>query len=135
MRNAFYDLDDYPSLCICDNDAIYSKWFTVMMDEYFGTKVLKIPIKKPQLNGRVERFHLSLKTEAFNKVTPINLRQTQIICDSYKDYYNNHRPHQGIDGKIPSDFSNFHKKKQKYFEKSHLNGKIISFESSSLMAA
>ncbi len=108
-------MDNYPTLCICDNDAIFSKWFPEMMKEYFGTKVLKIPIKKPMLNGRVERFHLSLKNEAFENVIPINLNHTQRICSSYKDYYNKYHPHQGIDGQIFRSDQKISKEKTRIF--------------------
>ena len=129
FRNAFFDLDETPSLCICDRDAIFSGWFIKMMNDYFDIKVKQTPIKSPQKNCRVERFHLSLKTEAFQNVVPINLDQTTRICRQYQKYYNENRPHQGIAGKIPTKLQNtVHEKIITFERKKHLGGKIISLE-------
>ncbi|MBF0359371.1 MAG: transposase [Oligoflexia bacterium] len=64
-------------------------------------------------NDRVERFHLSLKREAFANIVPINLSQTIKICREYQQYYNNYRLHQGLKGKIPSE--NQHSSNKKIF--------------------
>lgn len=66
FRNAFYDLDEYPTLCLCDRDQIFSRWFKVMMKDYFDTKVIYTPFKSPEKNGKVERFHRSLKAEGLS---------------------------------------------------------------------
>ena len=79
-------------------------------------------------NGVTERFHRSLKSEAFKNVIPIHLRQTQKIVREYQDYYNEFRPHQGLHGKIPKN-SNQNPKTEVHFQKSeHLGGKICSFD-------
>ena len=101
FKNAFFDLDRYPTLCICDNDQIFRGTFEQMLKNHFGLKLRRTPYKSPNKNGRTERFHLSLKSEAFKDVIPINLRQAQRICSKYQDYYNTYRPHQGIQRKIP----------------------------------
>ena len=103
FKNAFFDLDDYPSLCICDRDQIFEGRFERMLRNYYRIKLRRTPYQSPSKNGRVERFHLSLKSEAFRNVVPINLEQAQRVCTEYKKYYNHHRPHQGIAGKIPGN--------------------------------
>ncbi len=129
FRNAFYELDEYPSLCLCDQDTIFSGWFIEMMDDYFKTKVRQIPYKSPWMNGRIERFHLSLKREAFENVVPINLSHTIKICRSYQYYYNKSRPHQGINGEMPSKIKQRKTENRMPFRKiKHLSGKITSFE-------
>ena len=102
FKNSFFDLDRYPALCIFDNDQIFQGDFERMLKNCFGLKLRRIPCQSPDKNGRTERFHLSLKSEAFKDVIPINLRQAQKICSKYQNYYNTHRPHQGIHGKILS---------------------------------
>ena len=100
-----------------------------MMDDYFDIKVKQTPIKSPQKNGRVERFHLSLKTEAFHNVVPINLEQTMRICREYQKYYNENRPPQGINGEIPAIMTNeIPNNIIKFDRKKHLGGKITSLE-------
>ncbi len=136
FRNAFYELDEYPSLCLCDRDTIFSGWFIEMMDDYFKTKVRQIPYKSPWMNGRIERFHLSLKREAFENVVPINLSHTIKICRSYQYYYNKFRPHQGINGEIPSKIKQRKPKNRMSFKKiKHLSGKITSLEPENALAA
>ncbi len=136
FRNAFHELDEYPSLCLCDRDTIFSGWSIEMMDNYFKTKVWQIPYKSPWMNGRIERFHLSLKREVFDNVVPISLAHTIKICRSYQSYYNKSRPHQGINGKIPSHIKQKQPKNRMSFRKLiHLNGKITSFEPEIALAA
>ena len=130
------NLDEYPTLCICDRDQIFSHWFIKMMYDYFDVKVKQTPIKSPQKNGRVERFHLSLKTEAFHNVVPINLEQTIRLCSQYQRYYNENRPHQGINGAIPAMIvKEVPQSTLKFERKKHLGGKIISLETVNSLAA
>ena len=91
--------------------------------------------QSPSKNGRVERFHLSLKSEAFRNVVPINLEQAQRVCTEYKKYYNHHRPHQGIAGKIPGNSNQKQTKCTKFILHKHLGGKITSFDPNLLSAA
>ena len=51
FRNAFFDLNKYPSLCICDRDSVFCHEFKEKMKIYYGTKVLHIPIRSPSENG------------------------------------------------------------------------------------
>ena len=128
FKNAFLDTDVYPTLCICDNDPIFQSSFERMLQDYFRIKLRRVPYACPEKNGRTERFHLSLKTEAFNNVVPIGLYQAQRICREYQDYYNSHRPHQGINGKIPNKTKKMLKDKVRFVRKEHLGSKIISLE-------
>ncbi|MFQ5561247.1 MAG: integrase core domain-containing protein, partial [Nitrospinota bacterium] len=136
FRNAFYELEEYPSLCLCDRDTIFSGWFIKMMDDYFKTKVRQIPYKSPWKNGRVERFHLSLKREVFANVVPIGVAHTMEMCRTYQRYYNNFRPHQGINGEIPSKLREMKPaNRMSYRKEKHLRGKITSLEPGIAVAA
>ena len=128
FRNAFFDMDEYPTLCICDQDSIFQGAFEKMLKDHFQIKLRRTPIKSPHKNGVTERFHRSLKSEAFENVIPIHLRQTQKIIREYQSYYNEFRPHQGLNGKLPKK-SNENPKTEVRFQKSkHLGGKICSFD-------
>ena len=72
-------MDHYPTLCICDNDKVFQDSLGKTLKDYFGVKLRRIPFKCSQANGKAERFHLSLKSEGFRNVVPINLRQFQKI--------------------------------------------------------
>ncbi|MFQ5559417.1 MAG: integrase core domain-containing protein [Nitrospinota bacterium] len=107
-----------------------------MMDDYFKAKVRQIPYKSPWKNGRVERFHLSLKREAFANVVPICVAHMIRICRTYQSYYNEFRPHHGIRGEIPSKFMQMEPANRMSFRKvKHLSGKITSLEPGNAVAA
>ena len=94
-----------------------------------------MPYNSLDKNGKTERFHLSLKSEAFKNVIPINLGHAQRICKEYQNCYNTYRPHQGIAGKIPKKIGQRPQNKMKFYQKEHLGGKIISFEPEFSIAA
>lgn len=135
LKNAFLDFNNYPTLCICDNDGVFGKWPSPLMGSYFEMKILKTPLRCPWHNGKVERLNFSLKTEAFNNVVPINLEHTIKRCNKYQKYYNCHRPHQGINGKIPGLDENVINFRSNFIEKAHLDKSITTFEIEKLVAA
>ncbi|MBA3066724.1 transposase family protein [bacterium] len=62
---------------------------------------LRCPPRYPLLNGKVERFFLSLKTELLNRISINSFRQLKQLVAEYIAYYNFYRPHQGINMQIP----------------------------------
>ena len=67
-----------------------------------GIGIERIKPGNPQQNGRHERMHLTLKQEA-TKPAGDNMLQQQGKFDDFIECYNNERPHQGIDMKVPAD--------------------------------
>lgn len=57
---------------------------------------------KPYQNGRHERMHLTLKQEATFPLK-LSLREQQMKFREFIEYFNNERPHEAIDQKVPSD--------------------------------
>jgi transposase InsO family protein len=55
---------------------------------------------KPQQNGRHERMHRTLK-RALGQPPAANLAQQQRELDTFRQYYNEQRPHEGLDLKSP----------------------------------
>lgn len=58
---------------------------------------------RPQTNGRVERFNLTLAQEWAYARTYASDEARAVACDTWLHHYNHHRPHTGIDGQTPSD--------------------------------
>ena len=56
----------------------------------------------PEQNGRHERMHLTLKTEATQPASP-NFLQQQARFDAFIDRFNQERPHQALGMKVPAD--------------------------------
>ena len=67
-----------------------------------GIKLQRIKPGHPQQNGRHERMHLTLKTEATKPASP-NFLQQQERFDRFVRVYNHERPHQALGGAYPAD--------------------------------
>jgi len=50
----------------------------------------------PQSNGKIERFHQTLKGECIRQKTPLSLGDAKSVVCQYVHYYNNHRLHSAI---------------------------------------
>lgn len=60
---------------------------------------------RPQTNGKVERFWRSLEDELIEGVTFENKEELEQELLNYLIYYNEHRPHQGINGLTPAQLN------------------------------
>jgi len=67
-----------------------------------GIDIERIKPGNPQQNGRHERMHRTLKAEA-TKPAAGNFLQQQEKFDTFIDDYNNERPHQALDMKLPAE--------------------------------
>jgi len=67
-----------------------------------GIKLQRIKPGHPQQNGRHERMHLTLKTEATKPASP-NFLQQQERFDRFVRVYNHERPHQALGGAYPAE--------------------------------
>jgi putative transposase len=70
----------------------------------------------PQENGRHERMHRTLKSDALNPVAG-NLKEQQKVFDIYRHEYNNDRPHESLHDQTPSDY--YRKSNRPYVEQPH----------------
>jgi transposase InsO family protein len=57
----------------------------------------------PQSNGKLERWHKSLKSECIRPFTPLTLEDARRLVQSYVDYYNGMRLHSAIGYVTPQD--------------------------------
>lgn len=57
----------------------------------------------PQSNGKIERFHQSLKRECIRPKTPLSLENARRIVAGFVDHYNNERLHAAIGYIAPKD--------------------------------
>jgi putative transposase len=67
-----------------------------------GISIERIQPGHPEQNGRHERMHLTLKTEA-TKPAAFNLLQQQARFDTFVEVYNNQRPHQALEMRYPGE--------------------------------
>jgi putative transposase len=66
-----------------------------------GIQIERIQPGHPQQNGRHERMHLTLK-KAATKPAAANVLQQQTRFDAFIQQYNQERPHQALDMKVPA---------------------------------
>jgi transposase InsO family protein len=71
---------------------------------------------RPQENGRHERMHRTLKSDALDPVAK-NLKEQQKAFDVYRHDYNNYRPHEALDDQTPGDC--YKKSDRPYVERPH----------------
>jgi transposase InsO family protein len=57
----------------------------------------------PQSNGKLERFHKSIKSECIRTQCPLTYEDAKRIIAKYVEYYNNERLHSAIDYVTPRD--------------------------------
>jgi len=67
-----------------------------------GIQIERIQPGHPEQNGRHERMHLTLKKEA-TKPAARNFLVQQGRFDKFIDYYNEERPHQALNMKVPAE--------------------------------
>lgn len=67
-----------------------------------GIQIERICPGHPEQNGRHERMHLTLKTEA-TKPAAANVLQQQARFDTFIERFNHERPHQALGMKVPGE--------------------------------
>jgi putative transposase len=104
-----------PRFLICDRDRKFGSVFQSMV---YGTniEVLLTPYRSPQANSICERFWGSLRRECLDFFILLGERHLHRVIKQYVSYYNEARPHQGLDQHIPS-----------VCEPSTGEGKVIAF--------
>ncbi len=99
-----------PKSVLTDRGTQFVHWrgrtrFQNYVEKELKAKHILAATQHPQTIGKVERFHATLRKEKLRTRTEgyptTQLLQTDL--DSYSDYYNYQRPHQGIGGLLPAD--------------------------------
>jgi len=98
-----WECDEYgiePRFFLHDNDRCYSEGFDIMLKNT-GLEPVRTPYEAPNANAFAERWIRSLREECLNHLIIFGLDRLQYVLDKYKDFFNQHRPHQGIGNCIP----------------------------------
>jgi transposase InsO family protein len=59
--------------------------------------------RHPQTNGKIERFHRTLKEDVLHKQRISNYAQAQKLFNQWRKIYNYERPHEAIAMRVPAD--------------------------------
>jgi len=89
-----------PKYLIRDNDAKYSSHFAAVTVGT-GIEVLRTPIKAPRANAICERLLGSVRRECLDHILVLGEAHLRRVLKEYVVYFNQARPHQGIQQRIP----------------------------------
>jgi transposase InsO family protein len=90
-----------PKYLIRDRDSKYATHFSAVAG---SIKEIKTPYRTPQANGVCERFMGSLRRECLDHILIQHDKHLQQVVNEYILYFNEERPHQGIDQRIPDHY-------------------------------
>ena len=114
QQSALEKYADYTPRFITDNGKQFlSKEFKSFISLKNCTHVTTSPYY-PQSNGKLERFHKSLKVECIRRQAPGNIDEAKRIIKNYVHHYNHKRLHSAIAYVTPVDMLNG---RQKYILK------------------
>ena len=97
----------FPAALLTDNGAVFSgksRKGKVLLEselERLGIVAKHSTPYHPQTCGKVERFHQTLKRYLAKQVPAASLAVLQVQLDTFRTYYNQHRPHRALHGQTP----------------------------------
>jgi len=80
---------------IMDRDTKYTEAFRRTLERE-GVKVVRLPIRSPNLNSYAERFVRSIKEESLNRMMFFSEAQLRYVISQYMAHYHGERNHQGL---------------------------------------
>jgi len=98
-----------PASTLTDNGRVYTARFGGGRNAFehllplLGTRQKNGSPGHPQTQGKIERFHQTLKRWLTARPAPATLRDLQRELDRFREHYNEHRPHRGNDRHTPGD--------------------------------
>jgi transposase InsO family protein len=97
----------FPASLLTDNGAVFtgkSRKGKVLLEselERLGILFKHSTPYHPQTCGKVERFHQTLKRFLAKQAPAQSLPHLQLQLDTFRAYYNHHRPHRALHGQTP----------------------------------
>jgi putative transposase len=89
-----------PKYLIRDNDRKFGSHFARVATTS-GIKILRTPYRTPQANAVCERFLGSVRRECLDHFLIFGEQQLSRVLRTYIAYFNQARPHQGIQQQLP----------------------------------
>ncbi len=71
---------------------------------HFGLVDIAIRVRHPESNGRIERYHRSVREEGLADAEPRDLYEARQMVADWVEYYNGKRLHAGIQYLRPADY-------------------------------
>jgi len=102
------DAHGWPAATLTDNGAVYTSRFTGGRNNfeyllaYLGIRQKNGAPGHPQTQGKVERFHQTLKRWLGRRPAVADLASLQAQLDTFRPVYNEQRPHRAIGRRTPA---------------------------------
>ena len=106
-RHVLWECEDHgiePRFFLRDNDQLYPECMDAILKSS-GVDTVKTPFGAPNANAHAERYVLNCKNECLSHLLIFGLNRLQYVINCYTSFFNEHRPHQGIDNEIPSKYN------------------------------
>ena len=94
------ELEIVPRFVLHDRDKLLAWDFDAVLTTAHA-KVVKTPFRAPDANAHAERWVGSVTGECLDHLILFGMSSLQRALRVYCDFFNGHRPHQGIDNRIP----------------------------------
>ena len=101
IRNCEINGFSLPEAFVHDRDGIYGMYFNRILLKEFGVIPITIGYKMPWQQGKVERYHLTLKTEILYRIPIADDSHVRELCTTHQHFYNSERTHQSLKGNYP----------------------------------
>jgi transposase InsO family protein len=103
------DTHGWPAATLTDNGSVYTSRFTggrngfEYLLAYLGVRQKNGAPGHPQTQGKIERFHQTLKRWLGRQPAATDLGALQAQLDAFRDVYNEQRPHRAIGRRTPGE--------------------------------
>jgi transposase InsO family protein len=103
------EANGWPAATLTDNGSVYTSRFTggrnafEYLLAYLGVRQKNGSPGHPQTQGKVERFHQTLKRWLGRQPVPRTLAELQAQLDAFRLAYDEHRPHRAIGRITPAE--------------------------------
>jgi len=91
-----------PRIITDQGSQFKSREFKTFITQWQASHVMTSPYY-PQSNGKLERFHQTIKDQAIRPLTPLDLAEAKRIVGDFIEYYNTTRLHSAIGFIAPKD--------------------------------
>jgi transposase InsO family protein len=96
-----------PSSTLTDNGLVFTARFRKGKNafeyllESLGIEQKNSRPNHPQTQGKIERFHQTLKRWLAAQAKPRGIQKLQVLLDQFQNLYNTERPHRAVNGQTP----------------------------------
>ncbi|MCZ2142223.1 MAG: IS3 family transposase [Ignavibacteriales bacterium] len=104
LQRALEKCEGYRPRIISDNGSQFvSKDFAAFL-RFAGLEHIRTSVSYPQANGKIERYHRTIRRECFARTSMIDLDDAREQVGKFIDYYNTERLHSSLFFLTPEDF-------------------------------